>query len=225
VVRAPGLTLLVDTCVGNDKDRGGRKPFHMMRTAFLDELKAAGVAPEAVDVVICTHLHVDHVGWNTRLEDGRWVPTFPRARHLLGRREWEHWSAEGGEDTARIMADSVRPVLDAGLADLVEMDHRLSAEIRLEPTPGHTPGHASVRLSSGGGEAVITGDLMHHPIQMAEPGLASNFDSDPALAEKTRRAFCARYAGADVAVLGTHFQQPSAGRIVRHGAAWRLEVP
>jgi glyoxylase-like metal-dependent hydrolase (beta-lactamase superfamily II) len=105
------------------------------------------------------------------------------------------------------------------------MDHRLSAEIRLEPTPGHTPGHASVRLSSGGGEAVITGDLMHHPIQMAEPGLASNFDSDPALAEKTRRAFCARYAGADVAVLGTHFQQPSAGRIVRHGAAWRLEVP
>src|SRR5215468_4492334 len=164
VVRAPGLTALVDTCIGNDKDRGGRPPFHMLRTSFLDDLRAAGVSPEAVDLVICTHLHVDHVGWNTRLDNGRWVPTFPRARYLFGRAEWKYWSSENEDGTARIMADSVAPVLDAGLAELVDMDHRISDELWLEPTAGHTPGHVSVRLASGSEQAVITGDLMHHPV-------------------------------------------------------------
>ncbi len=222
VVRAPGFIALVDTCVGNDKDRGGRQPFHMMHTGFLDDLRAAGVPPESVDLVVCTHLHVDHVGWNTRLEGGRWVPTFPRARHLFGRREWEHWSAERGEDTRRIMEDSVAPVLDAGLAELVEMDHRVSDELWLEPTPGHTPGHVSVRLRSEGADAVITGDLMHHPVQMAEPAWGSHFDSDVEQARKTRRAFCEHYADRPVLVLGTHFHHPTAGRIVRHGATWRF---
>ena len=224
VVQAPGLTMLVDTCVGNDKDRGGRRPFHMMRTSYLEDLTAAGVPPESVDVVICTHLHVDHVGWNTRLENGRWVPTFPRARHLFARREWDHWSADVDDDTTRIMADSVQPVLDAGLADLVDVDHRLSSEIWLEPTPGHTPGHVSVRLSSDGADAVITGDLMHHPIQMAEPQWATDFDTDPEHARKTRRAFCERYADGPVTVLGTHFHHPTAGHIVRHADAWRFVV-
>jgi glyoxylase-like metal-dependent hydrolase (beta-lactamase superfamily II) len=224
VVRTPDLTVLVDTCVGNDKDRGGRAPFHMMHTSFLEDLVAAGVAPDAVDVVICTHLHVDHVGWNTRLADGRWVPTFPRARHLFGRREWEHWSAEKGEDSKRIMADSVQPVLDAGLADLVDMTHRLSDEIWLEPTPGHTPGHVSVRLRCGDADAVITGDLMHHPVQMSEPDWCSGFDSDLPQARATRRAFCARYADGPVRVLGTHFHHPTAGHIVRHGDTWRFRL-
>ena len=224
VVRTPALTVLVDTCVGNDKDRGGRPPFHMLHTAFLDDLRAAGVAPESVDVVLCTHLHVDHVGWNTRLEHGRWVPTFPRARYLFARREWEHWSAERDDDAARIMADSVTPIVEAGLATLVEADHRISDELWLEPTPGHTPGHVSVRLRSGDADAVITGDLMHHPIQMAEPEWCSHFDFDPGQARKTRRAFCERYADGPVTVLGTHFHHPTAGRIVTHGPAWRLEV-
>jgi glyoxylase-like metal-dependent hydrolase (beta-lactamase superfamily II) len=224
VVQAPGLTALVDTCIGNDKDRGGRRPFHLLRTTFLDDLRAAGVAPEAVDLVVCTHLHVDHVGWNTRLDGGRWVPMFPRARHLFARREWEHWAAEEDEDTRRLMADSVAPVLDAGLADLVDMDHRISAELALEPTPGHTPGHVSVRIRSDDGEAVITGDLMHHPVQVAEPAWASHFDSDPAEAEKTRRAFCERHAEGPAVVLGTHFHHPTAGRIVRQGDGWRFTV-
>jgi glyoxylase-like metal-dependent hydrolase (beta-lactamase superfamily II) len=224
VVQAPDFTALVDTCVGNDKDRGGRAPFHMMRTAFLDDLTAAGFPPESIDLVLCTHLHVDHVGWNTRLEAGRWVPTFPRARHLFARREWEHWSSERDEDTRRIMADSVAPVVEAGLADLVEMDHRVSDEMWLEPTPGHTPGHVSVRFRSGSGEAVITGDLMHHPVQIAEPAWGSHFDSDVEAARKTRRAFCERYADTDVAVLGTHFHHPTAGRIVRRGEQCRLAV-
>jgi glyoxylase-like metal-dependent hydrolase (beta-lactamase superfamily II) len=224
VVQAPGLTALVDTCVGNDKDRGGRAPFHMMRTTFLEDLTAAGFPPEAIDVVVCTHLHVDHVGWNTRRQGGRWVPTFPRARHLFARPEWEHWSNERDEDTQRIMTDSVTPVLDAGLADLVDVDHRISAEIWLEPTPGHTPGHVSVRLRSGDAEAVITGDLMHHPIQMAEPQWATPFDTDAEQARKTRRAFCERYADSTVTVLGTHFHHPTAGRIVRHGPSWRFTI-
>ncbi len=224
VIETPGLRALVDTCVGNGKDRGGRQPFHMMRTSFLDDLRAAGFPPESIDLVLCTHLHVDHVGWNTRLENGRWVPTFPRARHLFTRREWEHWSAEPDEETKRIMADSVTPVLDAGLADLVDMDHRVSDELWLEPTPGHTPGHVSVRLRSGDGDAVVTGDLMHHPVQMAEPQWASHFDSDAEQGRKTRRAFCERYADGPVIVLGTHFHHPTAGRIVRHGDAWRFSV-
>jgi glyoxylase-like metal-dependent hydrolase (beta-lactamase superfamily II) len=224
VLQAPGLTALIDTCVGNDKDRGGRQPFHMMRTTFLEDLRAAGFPPDSIDVVICTHLHVDHVGWNTRLDNGRWVPTFPRARHLFARREWEHWSAEHAEDTRRVMADSVKPVLDAGLADLVDMDHRLSDELCLEPTPGHTPGHVSVRLRSGDGEAVITGDLMHCPVQVAEPEWGSHFDSDVEEARKTRRAFCERYADSAVTVLGTHFHHPTAGRIFRHGPTWRFAV-
>jgi glyoxylase-like metal-dependent hydrolase (beta-lactamase superfamily II) len=224
VVEAPGLTALIDTCVGNDKDRGGRQPFHMMRTSFLDDLRAAGFPPESIDVVICTHLHVDHVGWNTRLDNGRWVPTFPRARHLFARREWEHWSSEDNEDTRRIMADSVHPVLEAGLAELVDMDARVSDELSLEPTPGHTPGHVSVRLRSGDAEAVVTGDLMHHPVQVAEPQWGSHFDSDTDAARKTRRAFCERYADRPVTVLGTHFHHPTAGRIVRHEQTWRFSV-
>ena len=224
VLRTPDVTVLVDTCVGNDKDRGGRAPFHMMHTSFLEDLGAAGVAPESVDVVICTHLHVDHVGWNTRLENGRWVPTFPRARHLFARAEWDHWSTEISEDSMRILADSVQPVLDAGLADLVDVTHRISDEIWLEPTPGHTPGHVSVRLRSRDADAVITGDLMHHPVQMAEPDWCSGFDSDLPQARATRRAFCQRYADGPVRVLGTHFHHPTAGRIVRHGATWRFRV-
>ena len=225
VVQAPGLTMLVDTCVGNDKDRGGRAPFHMMQTRFLEDLSAAGFPPESIDLVLCTHLHVDHVGWNTRLDAGRWVPTFPRARYLFARREWEHWSSERDPDTQRIMADSVKPVLDAGLeADLIEMDHKLTDEIWLEPTPGHTPGHVSLRLRGREAEAVITGDLMHCPVQVAEPDWGSHFDSDMEQARKTRRAFCERYADTGIGVLGTHFHHPTAGRIVRRGDGWRFDV-
>ena len=222
VVRAPGLTMLVDTCVGNDKPRAN-PTWTMMQTAFLADLAAAGVPPEAVDLVLCTHLHVDHVGWNTRLVDGRWVPTFPRARYLFARTEWEHWSTVEEAETPTIMADSVRPVLDAGLADLIETDHRISPELALEPTPGHTPGHVSLQIRSGGQEAVITGDLMHHPVQCAEPW-ASSFDTDAGAARATRRAFCARSAESGRLVLGTHFAAPTAGRIVRHGEAWRFAV-
>jgi glyoxylase-like metal-dependent hydrolase (beta-lactamase superfamily II) len=191
---------------------------------FLADLEKAGFARDSIDRVLCTHLHVDHVGWNTMLVDGKWKPTFPRALYLIGRKEWEHWSKASEPDTRELLDDSVRPVFDAGLAELVESDACITDEIRLEPTPGHTPGHHSVRISSRGQEAVITGDLMHHPVQMAHPEWGSHFDSDFNEAIATRRAFLERYGDQPILVLGTHFATPSAGRIVRDGNAWRLEI-
>ena len=224
VIQSEGRTIVVDTCVGNDKRREV-KAWHMRQGRFLQDLAEAGFPRESVDTVLCTHLHVDHVGWNTMRDAGRWVPTFPKARYLFGRSEWEHWSGEPPGPDRDVRNDSVRPVLDAGLADLVETDHRITAEARLEPTPGHTPGHVSVRIASRGEEAVITGDLMHHPVQCAEPAWASNFDVDPEAARRTRRAFLERCADRPVLVLGTHFATPTGGRIVRDGNAWRFATP
>ena len=223
VIESGGRRIVVDTCVGNDKTRPN-PAWNRRQGPFLQDLAAAGFARESIDLVVCTHLHVDHVGWNTMLVDGRWVATFPKARYLFGRREWEYWSQQTELADGDIQVDSVRPVIDAGLADLVEAEHRLSDEVWLEPTPGHTPGHVSVRIRSRGEEAVITGDLMHHPLQCAEPMLASRFDADPDLARATRRRFLERCAGDQSLVLGTHFATPTAGHVVRHGAAWRFAV-
>lgn len=222
LLEAPGRTVVVDTCIGNDKERS--IPFWSgLQTRFLEDFEAAGKGVAAVDTVVCTHLHIDHVGWNTRLVDGRWVPTFDRARYLVGRTEWEHWSREGDDDQKQILADSVRPLFDADKVDLVESDHAICDEIVLEPTPGHTPGHVSVHVTSRGEEAVITGDLMHHPAQAAHPEWCSAADSDRAQALETRRAFLARYADTPTLVIGTHFAGPTAGRLVRDGDAYRLD--
>jgi glyoxylase-like metal-dependent hydrolase (beta-lactamase superfamily II) len=223
VVQSEGRAIVVDTCVGNDKPREV-KNWNMRQGRFLEDLAAAGFPRERIDAVVCTHLHVDHVGWNTMLKDGKWKPTFPNARYLFGRKEWEHWSGEAEGPDREVRNDSVRPILAAGLADLVEMDHRLTPEVFLEPTPGHTPGHVSVHITSKGEEAVITGDLMHHPVQCAEPGWASNFDTDAEAARRTRRAFLDRYANRPVLVLGTHFATPTGGRIIRDGERFRFTV-
>ena len=222
LVEAPGLRLVVDTCIGNDRPRSitGRQP---LSTGFLQQLTDAGWAPESVDAVICTHLHVDHVGWNTMLEGDRWVPTFPNARYLIGRREYAHWSAEGDEEAQTILSDSVKPIFEAGLVDLVEMNHRLSAEVRLKPTPGHTPGHVSVVIESGGEIAVISGDAIHHPCQMAHPHWSPPFDSDPVGSVTTRRALLEEVADQPVLFIGTHFAAPTGGRVKRDGDAFRLE--
>jgi glyoxylase-like metal-dependent hydrolase (beta-lactamase superfamily II) len=177
-----------------------------------------------VDIVLCTHLHVDHGGWNTMLEGGKWVPTFPKARYLIGKREWDFWANEDDEDNAPVLADSVQPVFDAGLADLVADDHVVCEEVRLRPTPGHTPGHVSIVIFSKGESAVITGDLMHHPCQMARTDWRSAFDTDGDMAEKTRHAFLAEMADGPTLVIGTHFATPAAGLVKRDGEAYRLEV-
>jgi glyoxylase-like metal-dependent hydrolase (beta-lactamase superfamily II) len=223
LVEAPGLRLVVDTCIGNDKPRSfvGGNP---LATPFLQHMAEAGWDRDSVDVVVCTHLHVDHVGWNTMLVDGRWVPTFPNARYLIGKREFEHWISEGDEEQQAIMGDSVRPIFDAGLVELVEMDHRLSPEVRLRPTPGHTPGHVSVVIESEGQSAVITGDITHHPAQMAHPKWATSFDSDVQAAATTRANLFAEWADQPILVIGTHYAAPTAGHIKRDGTAFRFEV-
>jgi glyoxylase-like metal-dependent hydrolase (beta-lactamase superfamily II) len=223
MVESGNRRIVVDTCLGNDKPRMN-PPWNMLQTSFLSDLEKAGFPRGSITDVLCTHLHVDHVGWNTMLVDGRWVPTFSKARYLIGRKEWAHWSVATDKFTKDPIDDSVRPIVDAGLADLVEDTHRITDEVWLEPTPGHTPGHFSVRISSRGNEAVITGDLMHHPVQCAHPEWNCGFDSVPDQARATRRAFVERYANRPVLVFGTHFATPSAGHIVKDGAAWRFRV-
>jgi glyoxylase-like metal-dependent hydrolase (beta-lactamase superfamily II) len=223
LVETPDRRILVDTCIGNDKDL----PFpdwQGLRTSFLSDLGAAGFAPDSIDTVLCTHLHVDHVGWNTRLEGDRWVPTFPNARYLWNRAEYDYWSNEGPEMLETMMAESVRPVMDAGLVDLVSETHGVCDEVRLTPTPGHTPGHVSVEIESAGERAVITGDLLHHPAQCAHPEWGSQFDTDADQSRKTREDFLGRCADQPVLVVGTHFAGATAGRVVRDGDAYRLDA-
>ncbi|GAA3845086.1 MULTISPECIES: MBL fold metallo-hydrolase [Amycolatopsis] len=216
-VTAGGLRILVDTGIGDGKQRAN-PAWHDLRTGYLDRLTAAGFAPESVDLVVLTHLHTDHVGWNTRLVDGEWVPTFPRARYLTSRAERDFWSGYDMDEPRRQMfRDSVEPVADAGLLDLVDVPDggvEVAPGVRLVPTPGHTPGHVAVRLTSGNSSAVITGDCVHHPVQLAHPGITSCVDIDPALAESTRRSLLASLADSGTLLLGTHFPPPTGGRVV-----------
>jgi glyoxylase-like metal-dependent hydrolase (beta-lactamase superfamily II) len=230
VVETPDRRIIVDTCLGNDKESRRIPTWNNLQGPFLADLAAAGFPRESVDTVLCTHLHVDHVGWNTMLVDGpngtrTWVPTFPRARYLMGRVEFAHWRGQHDrDDMAAVFADSVAPIYEAGLADLVETDHRICDEVSLVPTLGHTPGHVSVAIASEGEEALITGDFMHHPCQIARPHWSSLADSDPDEARRTRERMLGDLADRPVLVIGTHFAGASAGHIVRDGATYRLEV-
>jgi glyoxylase-like metal-dependent hydrolase (beta-lactamase superfamily II) len=222
VVDVDGVRIAVDTCIGNDKPRT-IPDWNELRLPFLADLEAAGFPPSSIDAVVCTHLHVDHVGWNTMLVDGRWVPTFPSARYLFAAPEFEHWQATRYHE-GDVFGDSVAPVADAGLADLVPVTHSLDgASVRFDPTPGHTPGHVSVVVESGGERAVITGDMIHTPIQIASVELSSMFDTDAAQAATTRASFLDRYADGSTLVIGTHWGGPGAGRIVRDGAEWAID--
>lgn len=225
VVETPTRRIVVDTCLGNDKQQRRIPHWNERQGPFLEDLTKAGFPPDSIDTVLCTHLHVDHVGWNTMLRDGKWVPTFPKARYVMGRAEWEHWSTlRTREDMQHILDDSVRPILDAGLATLVETDHVLCDEVSLVPTLGHTPGHVSVRIASRGEEALITGDFMHHPCQIAHPDWATLADSDPEAGIATRRRMFAALADRPVLVIGTHFAGATAGRLVRDGDGYRLDA-
>jgi len=225
LVEGPGgLRLVVDTCVGNDKPRNmtRQRPLHR---PFLQHMAEAGWPRESVNTVVCTHLHVDHVGWNTMLgEDGKWVPTFPNAKYLIGREEFEHWIRDEDAEQKAVMADSVKPIFDAGVAQMVEMDHRISDEVRLMPTTGHTPGHVSVVIESKGETAIITGDMMHHPAQIGRPEWYPAFDSDKAAAQATRRAMLKAWADKPILIIGTHFAAPTAGHIERDGDGYRFTV-
>jgi len=223
VVETPSRRILIDTCLGNDKENRRIPTWNRLHGSFLADLAAAGYPRESIDTVVCTHLHVDHVGWNTMLVDGSRVPTFPNARYLMGRVEFAHWTAQRQcYDVAAVLADSVTPVWAAGLVDLVETDHRICDEINLVPTLGHTPGHVSVRIASRGEEALITGDFMHHPCQIARPDWSSTADTDPTEARHTRERMLTRLSDTPILVIGTHFAGRTAGHIVPDGGAFRL---
>jgi glyoxylase-like metal-dependent hydrolase (beta-lactamase superfamily II) len=223
VVETPSRRIVVDTCLGNDKENRRIPTWNRLQTSFLADLAAAGYPRETIDTVICTHLHVDHVGWNTMLAKDHWVPTFPKARYLMGRIEFAHWTSQHErEDMSAVLADSVTPVWEAGLVDLVETDHRICDEVSLVPTLGHTPGHVSVRIASQREEALITGDFMHHPCQIARPEWSSTADSDPVEARLTRERMLTQLADTPILVIGTHFAGRTAGRVDLDGDAYRL---
>ena len=222
VIDTGSMRMVVDTCIGNDKERSIDAWSHL-QTSFLSDLESAGYPRESIDIVMCTHLHVDHVGWNTMWVDGQWVPTFPNARYLLAEKEWAYWDThEDVVDYGPILADSVRPVIDAGLVDFVDENHKVCKEVFLEPTPGHTPGHVSVHIQSGQDEALITGDCIHHPVQITNTHWCSSADSDQHQGRETRESLLARYVDHDILIIGTHFATPTAGHIKHRdeGSYW-----
>jgi len=222
VVETPTQRIVVDTGLGNDKQGRNVPTWNGRHGPFLQTLREAGFAPDSIDTVLCTHLHVDHVGWNTRLENGRWVPTFEKARYLFGRSEYEYWRDHSTEpDKAAIFHDSVKPIMDAGKADLVASDARICDELALIPTPGHSPGHMSVQIRSDGEEGLLTGDVAHHPCQMAHLDWSSTADSDPVQSAATRRDLFSRFADRPVLLIGGHFD---GGRIKRDRDAFKFIV-
>lgn len=218
VLRSKGRTVMIDTCIGADRKREF-DVFCNLKTTFLEDLEAAGFPAKSVTDVICTHLHFDHVGWNTQLVDGKWVPTFPTARYYFGKKEYDHWlhlRETGGYHSFEHLEDAVNPIIEANLATFVDPENfRLTEEVSLFPTPGHTPGHCSVLIESQGKKAVITGDMMHHPIQLTDPTRPGRFDMDKEQGGRTRKAFIDRFADRDVLIIGSHFNEPTSGWIVR----------
>ncbi|GGS62582.1 MBL fold metallo-hydrolase [Streptomyces cinerochromogenes] len=224
-VEAGGLRIVVDTGIGNGKTRAN-PAWNGLDTDFPERLATAGFPPEYVDLVITTHLHTDHVGWNTRLADGDWVPAFPHARYLTSRTEWDHWAATDlDEARAQMFRDSVHPVREAGQYDLVdvpEQGHEVAPGVLLVPAPGHTPGQVAVELRGSDRRALITGDSIHHPVQLSHPHVHSCVDIDPAQAFRTRARLLDGVADTDALLLGTHFPRPTAGTVRRERGHYRL---
>ncbi len=225
VVRTPHHTILIDSCIGNDKPRPLRPKWNMKTDdTYLRVLGAAGLSVGDIDFVMCTHLHVDHVGWNTKMEGGRWVPTFPNARYLFGKAEFDYWTEQHAKTPVPPFADSVLPVVDARQADIVGNDFAVGDHLRILPTPGHTPGHVAFALGRARDDAVFVGDMMHSPLQLRHPDLSPRFDVDPAQAATTRKDFLERYCDTDTLCCTAHFPSPSTGKIRRKGNGFSCEA-
>ncbi len=245
VIETPKHLVVVDTCVGNDKERPIVEAWHKAQTEFLSRLRQAGFKEDGVDFVLCTHMHLDHVGWNTYWDGTAWKPTFPNARYLFADTEIDHWTTENAKDfpdpstassrreeadlafsLAQVQThrDSVQPIFDAGLADIVPTDHVLCSEVKLLPTPGHTPGHVSIHISSDGEEAIISGDCVHHPCQIAHPEWKTSVDVDPDLGIETRKKLFSRLEEQQSLLIGSHFNEPTAGKVEKKGDGYILIV-
>jgi glyoxylase-like metal-dependent hydrolase (beta-lactamase superfamily II) len=224
VLRTGRHTILIDTCMGNDKERPLRPIGHRRNTDFLGSLSERGVKPEEVDFVMCTHLHWDHVGWNTRLQDGRWVPTFPNARYIIARTEFDYRDALHAKGDRSMhglaFADSILPLVHAERAIVVDDDHALEEGVWLQPYPGHTPGTVVINIQSRGGRGVFAGDVLHTPLQLACPELSSIACHDPDLSHISRRRFIEQHVDTGNLIMPAHFLAPSAGCIISRGDAF-----
>lgn len=231
VLTTPHHRILIDTCVGNDKSRPARPSWHQQQGSYLQTLAALGLAPEDIDFVCCTHLHADHVGWNTQLRDGRWVPTFPKARYVFARSEYTHWEQIHRQALARgepapnhgSFADSVLPVMEAGQAELVREDFEFEEGVYLRPALGHTPGTCCLHAHSQGARGLFSGDILHTPVQLLDLSWSSRFCEDPLQSAQTRRRLVESVADTGTVLLAGHFPSPTAGQIVTDGDgfAWK----
>jgi len=228
LIRTPRHTILVDCCGGNHKERPGAPRFHRLDTPWLEHLRAAGATPEDIDIVLCTHLHADHVGWNTQLRDGRWVPTFPRAKYLFSRRENEFGDprrnpvADADPQRGPAYRDSVLPVIEAGQAVLIDGAHAIDDAMLVEPAAGHTPGHVVLKLADRGERALFCGDALHHPLQVYAPHWNSRFCELPEEARVTRRRLLGHCAGDGALLFPVHFGAPHVAAIAAAGEAFAL---
>jgi glyoxylase-like metal-dependent hydrolase (beta-lactamase superfamily II) len=226
LIEIGGRRILIDTCIGNHKPRPARPKWHQLNTPYLDRLAAAGVRPEQIDMVMCTHLHVDHVGWNTRLDNDRWVPTFPNARYVFSKTDYDHFLAvdrdpQTGPASHGAFRDSVLPVVEAGLAQMVDGAQAIEEHLVVEPAPGHTPGHVIIKLASQNARAFFSGDVIHHAIQVYHPAWNSFACLDPEAARRTRRKLLEDCAGAGALLAPQHVGAPFMCRIDAQGDGFR----
>ena len=225
IVKTPLHTILIDTCLGNGKQRP-HAGWNNLDTPFLRRLEACGCPPESVDLVMCTHLHVDHVGWNTQLVDGRWVPTFANARYLFARKEYAHWENERKTEADvnyGSFDDSVLPIVEAGKALMIDSDAQPDPLLTIRDYPGHTPGSIAIVLEDGGRRACFSGDIMHHPIQIYHPDWSSQFCTDQDQSARSRRRLLEDCVETDALLCPAHFPGTNAGFIRREGDAFRIE--
>jgi len=228
IIELDGRTILIDSCCGNHKNRS-LPEVSGLDTDYLGNLRRAGFEAGDIDLVMCTHLHFDHVGWNTRLENGKWVPTFANATYLFGKRDYEYFQSnpEGEELHHQAFLDSILPVMDAGKGELVDEDHVAHREIHdgiwLEPAFGHSPGCCTINAEAGGPPALFWGDVIHHPVQLIRHDLKFAFDADGVAASKTRKAVMERAADEELLCFPAHFRRTSAGHVKRDGDAFRYE--
>jgi glyoxylase-like metal-dependent hydrolase (beta-lactamase superfamily II) len=226
VVQFNGLTVLIDTCVGNDKDRMPAERWHHQQGPYLQRLADAGFQPGDIDMVMCTHLHVDHVGWNTQLIDGHWVPTFPNAKYVFSRADFEYYQANANANAKDMdglsFADSVLPIVEHGLAEMTDGTHALADGLLLEPAPGHTPGHVTLKLETGAEAAIFTGDILHHPLQVYHPDWNSRFCLLPDEARASRRRVLDYCADRGALLMPAHFGAPHCCHVDRAGEAYAL---
>lgn len=223
IIKSKGKTIIIDTCIGNHKKLSYR-PWANRNSNFLEKLIAIGVEKEKVDIVVCTHIHLDHVGWNTIKKDGIWRPTFCNAEYIFSEQEFKHIKQHESSLHGDIIKESINPVVEAGQATFISPPHAIDNNISIIGTPGHTPGHISVIIDCGSLNLLVTGDMIHHPCQIAYPDWCSYYDFDKNLAIKTRRRFLEKNVEQNTLIIGSHFSSTSIGRIIKDSDKYAFDI-